>query len=116
MISITFAAVPAIRVAAGPSAARGVSIGSANATKANINEAVRAARRRTSNDTVSLSRIILGEKSEARVLAHQREVVAPLELGLGVGLLALLADQFGALLGIGAAQRRVVVDAVLLEI
>ena len=33
-----------------------------------------------------------------------------------IGLFAFLANQVGALLGVGAAQRRVVVDAVLLQV
>src|SRR5258708_13650652 len=51
-----------------------------------------------------------------RLLAHQREVVATVELGLAVGLFPLLPDQVGALLGIGALQRGIIIDTVLLEV
>src|SRR5260370_18571969 len=51
-----------------------------------------------------------------RHLAHQREIVATVELATAVDLFALLADQVGALLGIGALERGVLIDAVLLEV
>src|ERR1700759_1322850 len=50
------------------------------------------------------------------VLANQGEIVATVEFAATIGLFPLLADQVGALLGIGRTQRGIIVDTVLLEI
>src|SRR6266446_6492969 len=113
MMSMTSTAVLWIRSPAGSAAAGETASSAATAPAARP----RTTRRQASSSTVrSFARTFRRGSLSVGVLLDQREVVATLELALGVGFLTLRADQFGAVLGVGRTQRGIVVDAVLLEI